>query len=328
MRTCLIINPNAGRKAGLTTNALGLEDVSAALARHYIDTTVLPTEHAGHATDLARQAAADGYELIVAAGGDGTVTEVASGMLESDAVLGVMPLGSVMNIARMLGVPRDLDAAARVIAERRIVRIDVGQASTRARTIHFLEAGGTGVDAALFAYFNEIDRGNWRSLRPLLKFMWRYRPRRVRMLLDGQPFEFRAMMVTISNGPNIGPAWALAPDARIDDGLFDVQVFTRFSKLELAMHLLSIMGGRRRYNPKVLSYRAKRAEIEPRRPMMVHADSQPLATTPATFEVLPGALSVIVGDRADCHPALGTVPAPEVTAPPVPSDEAVPAQAS
>src|SRR6187455_426129 len=106
LRTCLIINPTAGKKAGLTTNASGLEDILALLERHEIDADVLPTEHAGHGTELARQAVNDGYELVIAAGGDGTVAEVAEGLVASNAVLGVLPLGSVMNVARMLGLPR------------------------------------------------------------------------------------------------------------------------------------------------------------------------------------------------------------------------------
>src|SRR5688572_24599839 len=112
LRTCLIINPTAGRKAGLTTNALGLEDIRVLLERHEIDADVMCTERAGHGTELAQQAVRDGYELVIAAGGDGTVAEVAEGLIASSAMLGVLPLGSVMNVARMLGIPRDLDQAA------------------------------------------------------------------------------------------------------------------------------------------------------------------------------------------------------------------------
>ena len=304
LRTCLIINPTAGKKAGLTTNASGLEDILALLERHEIDADVLPTEHAGHGTELARQAVNDGYELVIAAGGDGTVAEVAEGLVASNAVLGVLPLGSVMNVARMLGLPRDLDQAAEVIKTRRIARIDVGRARSQAKTSFFMEAAGVGIDAGLFAYFNQLDRGNWRTLKPLFKFMWRYRPRRVTVRLDGQPRRYRALMVTVANGPYLGAALTLAPDAQLDDHQFDVQIFTGFGKFELVRHLLAIAGGRRVYNPKVLSFRARTVEIEPRKPMMAHADSQPLGTTPARFDVVPAALAVIVGGEAGCLPAL------------------------
>jgi YegS/Rv2252/BmrU family lipid kinase len=310
LRTCLIINPTAGQKVGLTTNALGVDDARALLDRHGVDADILCTERAGHGTELARQAVQDGYRRVIAAGGDGTVAEVAEGLVGTDVQLGVLPLGSVMNVARMLGIPRDLNAAAKVITAGRVVRIDVGLARTQVRESYFLEAAGIGIDAGLFAYFNQIDGGNWRSLKPLFKFMWRYRPRRVTVTLDGRAHRFRAMMVTVANGPYLGAALTLAPDARLDDSRFDVQVFTRFSKLEMVQHLLSIAGGRRVYNPKVLSFRARTVEIRPERPMMVHADSQPFGTTPARFEILPASLAVIVGAESDCLPALVRVPEP------------------
>jgi YegS/Rv2252/BmrU family lipid kinase len=313
-RTCLIINPTAGKKVGLTTNALGLGDAAALLDRHGIEAEIFATEYASHGTELAREAVRQGFQRVIAAGGDGTVAEIAEGLVGTSVELGVLPLGSIMNVARMLGVPRDLDAAAEVIKAGRMARIDVGQATAQARTTSFLEAAGVGVDAGLFAYFNQLDSGNWRSLRPLVTFMWRYRPRRLTLRLDGVPHRFRAMMVTVANGPYLGAALTLAPDARLDDRRFDVQVFTRFGKLELARHLLAIAGGRRVYNPKVLTFRASTVEIVPQRPMMVHADSRPLGTTPATFKIVPSSLAVIVGGEPGCLPALGHLPEPAVAA--------------
>jgi len=311
-RACLIVNPNAGRKIGMTTNAFGVDDARELLERHEIDAEVWCTERPGHATDLAKKAASEGFRLVIAAGGDGTVEEAAEGLVGTDVILGVLPLGSVMNIARMLGIPRDLDAAADVIKEQRVARIDIGRASTGARSAHFIEAAGVGIDAGLFAYFNQLDNGNWRSLKPLITFMWRYRPRRLTLKVDGRVHRFNAMMVTIANGPYVGAALTVAPEARVDDGRFDVEVFTRFGKLELLRHLLAIAWGRRSYNPKVRHFQAKIVEVIPDHPMMVHADSDPLATTPARFEVLPSSLSVIVGAEPGCLPALTRMPAPAV----------------
>jgi len=308
MRSCLIVNPSAGQKAGLTTNAFGVDDARALLERHGIEAEIWETERAGHATELARKAARERYRRVIAAGGDGTVEEVAEGLVGTTVELGVLPLGSIMNIARMLGIPRDLDAAAQVIRERRVARIDVGRASTQARSDYFIEAAGVGIDAGLFAYVNQIDKGNWRSLRPLLTFMWRYRPRRITLVLDGRRMQFRAMMVSVANGPYVGAALAVAPDARLDDHKFDVEIFTRFGKFELIRHLMSIAGGRRVFNPKVKTFRAQSVEVISDYPMMVHADSRPLATTPARFEVLPSALAVIVGGEPGCLPALKDVP--------------------
>ena len=141
-RTCLIVNPNAGRKAGLTTNAFGVDEARDLLARHGIDAEIWCTERPGHATDPgAHRPLDERYNLVIAAGGDGTVEEVAEGLVGTAVVLGVLPLGSVMNIARMLGIPRDLEAAAEVIKDRRVAWIDVGRATTQARS-SVLHRGG------------------------------------------------------------------------------------------------------------------------------------------------------------------------------------------
>src|SRR5919202_598900 len=101
----LIVNPSAGRKGGLSTNPVGPDEARAVLERHVSPVEVRPTEHEGHATELAREAARAGVALVVAAGGDGTVHEVASGLIGTQTALGVLPLGSVMNIARALNIP-------------------------------------------------------------------------------------------------------------------------------------------------------------------------------------------------------------------------------
>jgi len=98
----LIFNPRAGHKLGVETNAGGGQDVQAALQAEGIQFEAWPTEHAGHATELALRAVSEGREVVVAAGGDGTVNEVAQGLAGSDTVLGLMPLGSVMNVAGTL----------------------------------------------------------------------------------------------------------------------------------------------------------------------------------------------------------------------------------
>jgi diacylglycerol kinase (ATP) len=308
-RTCLILNPAAGQKAGLTTNRFGLDDARELLAQHDLPAEIRCTERASHATELARDAVGDGYDLILAAGGDGTVAEVAEALIGSRAVLGVLPLGSVMNIARMLGVPRDLEGAIRVVKAGRAVPIDVGWARASARRRFFLEAAGVGIDAGLFAYVNQIDHGNLRSIRALIAFLRRFRPRPLRLTLDGETLGVHALMVTVANGPYLGAALPLAPEAKLDDARFDVKVYTRFSKLELARHFLSITRGYRPYNPKIISRRARTVEVVAARPLMAHADSHPLGTTPARFELRPAALRVYVGDQTDCPPALQVHPA-------------------
>src|SRR5205807_2009310 len=117
-------------------------------------------------------------------GGDGTVAEVGEALVNTDAALGIMPLGSVMNLARTLCVPRDLRHAARVIAGGNVLAMDVGRVSNQI----FLEAGGAGLAAALFGYFNQLDSGRGRKWA-VLQATWRYvrhlRNPRLSIVADG-----------------------------------------------------------------------------------------------------------------------------------------------
>ena len=292
----LIFNPRAGHKLGVETNAGGGQDVQAALQAEGIQFEAWPTEHAGHATELALRAVSEGREVVVAAGGDGTVNEVAQGLAGSDTVLGLMPLGSVMNVARTLWIPRDLQGAARTIAEGKVLAMDMGRIGER----FFLEAAGVGLDAGLFGYFERLESGGRRLgvVRAALRFLRQLGSPRLIIEHEGGRFEARAPLVSVANGPYVGAAYALAPDARIDDGLLDVVVFRGSGVLRVLIHLALVAGGRPLPPPaQAQTLRVRWVRIAKRRgrPLPVHADGDAVGVTPASFEVVPGALRVIVG---------------------------------
>ena len=262
---------------------------------------VRETHAPGDATLLARQAVQDGCKLVIAAGGDGTVAETAEGLVQSPAALGLMPLGSIMNMARTLCIPRDLTGAARALTEGRVLAIDVGRVSNHI----FLEAGGVGLAAGLFGYFNRLDSGKSHT-RSVLLAMWRYiRHMRVPRLVieaDGQRFEVRAPQVTVSNSPYVGAAYVLAPEARVDDGLLDVVIFRGMSPWRVLLHMLLVGGGHRLPPPPgVQLVRAHSVTVSSRRRKRppVHADGEVVGVTPAHFEVMPAALRVVVGNPVE-----------------------------
>jgi diacylglycerol kinase (ATP) len=297
----LMFNPHAGRKLGLATNTNGRDEVQAALRDEGIPFDLWATERPGHATELARRAAAEGRELVIVAGGDGTVNEVAHGLANTDAVLALMPLGSIMNVARTLWVPRHLPGAARTIAAGKVLAMDMGRVSGR----YFVEAAGVGLGAGLFAYFNQLDSGGLRIgvLREALRFVRQLGTPHVHLEYDGGTLEAHAPAVSVANGPYVGAAYANAPAARIDDGLLDVVVFRRTGLPRLLVYLASIAGGRLSPPPPhALTFRARwlRVSVQHRdRPLPVHADGVPVGITPATFEVAPAALRVVVGSPAE-----------------------------
>ena len=164
----MIVNPRAGHKLGMSTNTATLDALEEALKDAGLNVLIQPTQAPRHATELARAAVQDGCKLVIAAGGDGTVAEAAEGLIHSDTTLGIMPLGSIMNMARTLCIPRDLKQAARTIAAGQVLAMDVGSVANHL----FLEAGGVGLAAGLFGYFNRLDSG----VRPhnVIRAGWRF----------------------------------------------------------------------------------------------------------------------------------------------------------
>ena len=292
----LIFNPRAGHKLGFDTNAATAEDVHAALRVEQIEFDPWPTEYAGHATELARRAVAEGRHLVITAGGDGTVNEVARGLANTRAVLALMPLGSIMNVARTLWIPRDLTLAARTLSHGKTLAMDMGRIGER----YFLEAAGVGLDAGLFGYFDRLEKSERRIaiLRAALRFVRQLGSPRMEINHAHGQIRTRAPMVSIANGPYVGAAYAIAPNARIDDGLLDVVIFRGTSIPRLLVHLVLIAGGRPLPPPsraRMLRVERLRVRVLRRRPLPVHADGSPIGGTPVEVHVAPAALRVVVG---------------------------------
>ena len=289
-RIRVIRNNAAGSKGGIPITDCSPQELRATLARHGLGDDVIETENEAEATIAVRSAISEGIEVIVGAGGDGTVALVANELLGTDASLGILPLGSVMNVARALGIPRDVDGAAAILAGGQSVRIDIGEAAGRP----FYGAGSVGLNAAIFREADHFDDPDWLSIIRTIWVALRYRPARMVLQLDDRLVRTRALMAVISNGPYTGAGMTVAPDALLNDGLFDVRVFRGFSKWELVRHLASIAFGRRRYAPRISTYRSKRVRVTSARPLPVRADQADLGWTPVEFATRPAALRVIV----------------------------------
>lgn len=301
----IIRNPGAGAKGGISTNSCSPQELCELAERHGLGQDIVESIDEAAAHEAVREAVGGGIDVVVAAGGDGTVGLVAEDLLGSPTALAILPLGSVMNVARALGIPRDLEAAAALIPSGTIASIDAGEALVAdGRRIRFLEAGSIGMNAAIFREAARFDDGDWASIVRTIWVALRYRPARMHLDLDQGTVRTRALMVTVSIGPYTGAGMTVAPGARLDDGLFDVRVFRGFSKWELSRHLASIAFGRRQYAPHVSTYRSAAVRVSSAHPLPARADGVDLGTTPVTFRTLPGALRVVVPAR-DGQPAAG-----------------------
>ena len=284
----VIFNTSAGSK--LPTPSPTRADLEAALRDAGVAAEIRESGSPDEAKAFVRDAIRDGCGLVVAAGGDGTIGLIATELLGTGTALGILPLGSVMNIPRMLGLPRDIPGAARILAEGVDHDVDVGEVGGEP----FFEAGSVGMNAAIFREASRHEEGvhHWP-----LRTIWvalRYQPARMQITLEDRLIRTRALTVVVSNGPYTGAGMTVAPDARLDDGRFDVNLFERFSKFELVRHFASIAFGRRAYAPRVRTFRSRLVRISSVHPLPARADSKDLGTTPVEFRVRPGALRVRV----------------------------------
>lgn len=290
----VILNPNAGSKAGIPTNVRNPEDLIRSLMTEFgLGDDLVITQSEEEAVEATSDAVRQGFGTVAAAGGDGTIGGIARELLRTETALGVLPLGSVMNIARMLGLPRDPTDAARALADARSTQtvriIDVGQANDMV----FFEAGSVGMNAVIFREANRFGDGDWRALFSAVRVAFRYRPARMTIQLDDRTISSRSLMVAVANGPYTGIGFTVAPGANLEDGLFDVRLFRRFSRWELFKHFRGIAFGRRVYTPKVETYRSRQVHITSASRLPARADAHDLGTTPVTYTVIPGALRIV-----------------------------------
>jgi diacylglycerol kinase family enzyme len=204
-------------------------------------------------------------------------------------------MGTANNIARVLGLPLDLEGAMNVIAQGNVKSIDVGRVSGQ----YFLEAAGVGLFADAFAAFGKDEPRKWQVIR-LLKvlgpMLWNPPIRNLELKLDGVAEKDAAIWIAVSNSAYIGDNMRLAPDASLEDGQFDVIIVGAMDRIELLHFGLALARGKHLGLPKVRGARAKAISIERvhrgHRALPVHADAEIVGFTPTLLETVPGAIQV------------------------------------
>jgi diacylglycerol kinase family enzyme len=207
-------------------------------------------------------------------------------LLDTDVVLGILPFGSVMNVANGLGLPLEPIAAAEVIARRRVQKADAGEVREKI----FFETAGLGLDAEIFGAARHAERGNWRrALRRAFRLLT-IESFRVSINVDGREDRQRALQVLVLNSPYYGFALQVLPRVSMTDGLLDVAVFPRMGRWALLRSFIAVWrGGSLPSRP--VAYRGARIEIASDGPVAVHADGILAGGLPATFTCRKGALS-------------------------------------
>lgn len=256
MKIDFIVNPKAGWRFRLRDRVAIIEK---AFSGGSWDYRIRVTRQRGEATLIARQAVEDGCELVVAVGGDGTVNEVASGLIHTPATLGVIPVGSGNVLARELGIPLNIRKACQTLKSGRTRQIDVGQIGER----YFLTVAGTGLDAYVVKRYNE--RSRCRGILPyfywtLLTF-FQYQPQEVRLRLPDREIVTTPLLVAFANIKQVGGWVIIAPQARPDDGLLDVCILKNLSFWQALRCLPSLFTGKLMKTSALTVYKVDRLEV-------------------------------------------------------------------
>jgi len=264
--------------------------------------TVYPT----HATDLARQAALDGYDMVIAMGGDGTVHEVINGLMQVPAeqrpVLGVVPVGSGNDFAHSIGIPMQADHALSLALTGEPSLVDIGvMTDENGRKEFFDNTAGVGFDAVVTIRSHKLPflRGFAMYLTAVIQtILLNHDPMLMKVETDGEKWEQLALMFTMCNGPREGGGFILAPEAKVNDGILDYIVVKKCGRLTMFRLLPEFMKGTHTHFPQVKMGTCKTFNISADRPMYVHLDGEIFTSFGSnlkglSFEILPKTLRVV-----------------------------------
>jgi diacylglycerol kinase (ATP) len=260
----------------------------------------LLSEHAGHLSALAAQAIVSGATQLVVVGGDGTVYEVVNGVLAADAghvELAVLPRGTGRDFARSLGLPKGFDESVRVALTGRVRTIDAGRATFHHGEAWFANFAGAGISGAIARDANASSKalgGRVSFMASTVKVFVRWKSARVEATVGGEERRGPMFEIVAMNGPYAGGGMKLGPGAELDDGLLDCVLFGDVTKLDFVTTFPKIYSGRHLSHPKIELLRGSTIEIEADPPLPVVLDGEQPGTTPARFEIVPGALRVRV----------------------------------
>jgi YegS/Rv2252/BmrU family lipid kinase len=261
-----------------------------------LDGDAFLSEGPGDLTELAR-AAADRYDLLVVVGGDGSLNEVVNGVAGHGAELAVLPAGTGQDFGRTYGIPTGFDDAVRVALEGAPTTIDLGRASFDGGERWFANVGSVGMSGAVAQRANSMSKalgGRATFYYSLVREFAGWRNTEVTVTFDGGDRRGRMHDVIVANGAWHGGGMKLAPDARPDDGLFDVVLIGDISKLDFVTTSPKLYKGGHVHHPRVEVLRTAQLTVAAAKPLPVELEGEQVGTTPVRFEIVPRALRVRV----------------------------------
>ncbi len=290
-RARIIYNPTSGRELFKRH----LPEVLEKLEKAGFETSCHATTGAGDATNAARIAVERKYDLVVAAGGDGTINEVVNGLAEQEyrPTLGIIPVGTTNDFARAIGVPRNIDGACDVIVEGNSVPIDIGRINDK----YFVNiAGGGRLTELTYEVPSKLKTmlGQLAYYLKGMEMLPSIRPTEVSIEYDGKLFEGEIMLFLVSLTNSVGGFEKLAPDSSMNDGLFDLLILKKANLADFIKVATLAIRGEHINDPHVLYTKANRVKVNPTEKMQINLDGEYGGLLPGEFVNLYKHINVLV----------------------------------
>lgn len=294
MRIKVILNPYANR-----WNAQArLEMVQAVITTAHLDADIYTTQGPGDGRQAAQKAGEEGYQAVVAAGGDGTISEVINGLIvasgdEATLPFGIFPIGTANDLSDNLGLSRELDVVAASFAVGHTRQID----AVRVNDHYFVNNCALGMEPLVTVENTKIKRlsGNARYVVALIRALIKLKAWQMRVTWDDGQYEGPVILLSVCNGARTGGLFYLAPDAKLDDGLIDMVLGPDMPRLTILTLLPRLLNGSHIHHPKVQYVHARRIHVESNPATPIHADGELFADslTEVDYEILPGKITLL-----------------------------------
>jgi diacylglycerol kinase (ATP) len=304
LRAKLIFNAGSGRPE---ESPQQLATILSEMQDQQILPEVYTTRPDSRLEDVVHNAIKSGIKLIVVAGGDGTIDNIAGAMVGSDATLGIIPTGTRNNVAFNLGITGDIASSVALLRQGRRLKIDVGRVHCGHSRHWFLEGVALGLISDLYPMADDIQHGKLAQIGGLLSTLVSATPSGLRMVLDDHKhLATMAHMMLITNMPFLGPHFQISPNVSFKDGRLDVFTFSDMSKLNMLSYAMLSRGGSLE-DAGIMHYRAKHATLVSNPPMPVLADGTLLGQGSLSVHVYPRALTVMTGTELTGQSAITAV---------------------
>jgi diacylglycerol kinase (ATP) len=283
----IILNPEAGRGRAKAALKHLLKDLKKKKISYQLEKTIA----AGHAKDIALRMK-NNFEIILAAGGDGTVNEVTCGIIDGKSALAILPIGSGNDFNKIIGIPKRIGEAVNTILSGKIKRLDLGKisfwnSSGEKKICHFINTLGIGLDAEIANETKRIKklRGLPLYLWAAVKALYKHSPNRYRLRDKNRTWIEKAFLICIGNGQFEGGGFKLLPGALANDSLLDICIIKHMPILKALGLVPHLLKGTHASKNNISVWRSKRISIESERPFVIHGDGEILAEDAVKVDV-------------------------------------------